>query len=101
MLKHLKQLLILFGTYFLAVTCLAQSSQSLGGAIGNVLQPLGMLGQLIKVVCIIAGVGMLVGSLVRYKRHRQNPVEAPLSSCIMLFLTGLALLALALIPVPS
>lgn len=101
MTKYLKQILALLSLYFFSARCLAQNSESLGGAIGNLLQPLGMLGQLIKVTCIVAGVGFIVGSLVRFKRYRQNPVEAPLSSSIMLFITGLALLALALIPMPT
>lgn len=59
------------------------------------------IGQLLKVIAIVAGVALLFFSIVQYKKHRNNPIETPLSTVIMTFVIGLGLIALSFVPMGS
>jgi intracellular multiplication protein IcmD len=61
---------------------------------GNVLDIRGI----VRAICIITGAALVLGSIFQYKKHRNNPSEVPLSTPIMTLLAGLALIALAFIP---
>ncbi len=84
---------------FLPTLCIASpGAHSLGEIAGGISDPILGIIKLVHAICLIAGVGLVVGSVIRYKQHRQNPVEVPMSSCIMLLIAGLALIALTFIP---
>lgn len=56
------------------------------------------VGKLMKTVCIATGICLALFSIVQFMKHRKNPIETPLSTVIMTFLVGLALIGLSLIP---
>ena len=57
-----------------------------------------MIRGIIRAVCIIAGCALVLGSVLQYKKHRQNPLEVRLGSVFVSLFTGLALIALSFIP---
>ncbi len=73
-------------------------SAGFGSIAQGINEPLTVLIQFVRIVCIVTGVGLIVGGFVKYKQHRDNPVEVPLSSCIFLVLGGIALIVLTFIP---
>jgi len=66
--------------------------QSLGEISQRLLSPTTGLHHAIKLMCYVVGVGLLVGGLLQYKRHRVNPSEVRLSTPILLVFLGLFLL---------
>jgi len=54
---------------------------------------------IVRTVCIIAGVSLILGSLLQYKKYRQNPVETRLGAVIFTFVTGVSLILLSFAPV--
>jgi hypothetical protein len=75
-----------------------QSSLNLGDLSDNVFNiGLGVCG-IIQAVCVIAGISLVLGSVLQYKRYRQNPIEVRLSTVITGFVTGIALIILEYIP---
>jgi len=52
----------------------------------------------IQIVCIVSGIALILGGLLKFKKYRRNPVEARLSSVIFDFIIGLILIGLAFIP---
>ena len=77
---------------------------ALSGSIGDVakhaVQAEMGLKRLIDTVLIVTAAGMILGALFQFRKHFQNPIEFRLSSVFTLLFTGLALIALALIPMP-
>ncbi len=57
------------------------------------------IAELLHIICLVTGIALIAGSLMKYKRHRENPTEAPLSMVFVMLLTGLALIALMFIPI--
>jgi len=45
----------------------------------------------------VVGIAMLVGSLIRFKEHRDNPQQVPFSQPITLLLLGLGVIAIPVI----
>ena len=80
---------------------LARPNTDLGGIAKNLNAPLKGVTSIMLSICLVAGVGLVVGGLIRYLQHRKNPVEATLGSCIALLLAGLALIALTFAPLPN
>ena len=80
---------------------LAMASRRKGGfgkIAQNIQQPVTGVIEIVKGICLVVGIGMLVGALIQYKTHRQNPVEVTMGSVITLLLAGLALIGLTFIP---
>ncbi len=97
---YLKCYYWVFAAFLLALPqwVFARRSQSLGGIAKNLDQPIqGVIG-LIQTICLIAGIGLLIGSVIKYMQHRKNPVEVTLGTVFTLLLVGLALIALTFIP---
>ena len=69
-----------------------------GGIAMNLFQAEMNLHGILKAICITAGVGLLLGAVMRYKKHRKNPYEATLSSVITNLVIGSLLILLAFIP---
>lgn len=76
-----------------------QSSISAGDIAGNIFG-VGMdVRAIVRFVSIVAGVSMILGSLLQYKKYRQNPVETTLGTVIFTFVIGVGLILLSFIPV--
>jgi hypothetical protein len=74
-----------------------------GGSIGDVAENL-VQGELtirdvIQDICIITGVAFILGSLIQYRKHRQNPSEVTLSTVFVNLIIGILVLLMAFIPI--
>ena len=99
-MNRLKSYAILFFMVLIPPATLASHrSQSIGDIARSLDRPVMGIVELVRAVCLIAGVGMVVGSLIKYKQHRRNPIEVSLGSVFAILLAGLALIALTFIPV--
>jgi hypothetical protein len=85
--------------YSLPMNVLAQSKSWSEGA-NDILQAEKYINKFIKAVCIMSGVGLIVSSVAKIARYRQNSVETRLSHIVVSLLLGIALLLIALIPMP-
>lgn len=57
-----------------------------------------MAGAIMRMICLITGGALLMGTLFKYKKYRKNPIEVKLSSVFVMLLTSLALIALYFVP---
>lgn len=73
-------------------------NQSIGEIAGNLFEATETLHGIIQVVLVVAGAALLLGSLLQYRKYRENPIETRLSTVIFLFFLGLLLIVLAFIP---
>jgi len=70
----------------------------LGEVAGNIFGIEMHVHDLLHIVCITAGAGMLMGALIKYNKHRQNPLEVTIGSIITNIIIGIALIVLAFVP---
>ena len=91
--RYISQSLILFWVY---------SPLSIAANIGVVaeeaLEPVGFLSSFVSKMCYVIGTILIVGSLMQYKRHRDNPTEVRISKPLMLLLLGLVIALIPLVP---
>lgn len=95
-LKQLKRASLFIGatiSIFLATNAYA-AGQSLGDVSKTLTGITGGLGKMMYGVSFVAGVAFILAGAVQYKYYRDNPQMIRLSTPIMYFLLGLALVAL-------
>lgn len=56
---------------------------------------------LLRVIMFVTSAGLFMGAIIRFQKYRQNPVETPLSSVLLLLLVAILLLALAFVPIQA
>ena len=78
--------------------CSSSQAVSLGNIAQNLTVASKSIAELIHTLCWITGIALIAGALLKYKRHRENPVEAPLSMVFVMLLAGIALITLTFIP---
>ncbi len=71
---------------------------SMGHAAHNLLGPLGAIISMVRAICIITGLGLLLGSMVKYSDHRNNRQQTTLTTIFVMIVAGAALMTLAFIP---
>lgn len=59
--------------------------------------PMMALSKTMVAMAFVSGVGFLLAALIQYKYHRENPQQVRFSTPVLLFLLGLALVALPII----
>ncbi len=67
---------------------------SLGQASINAIEPISIFTTVLYDLCYILGTAFVLGSIIRYKEHRNNPSQTPISRVIMLLIFGLILLVI-------
>lgn len=68
------------------------------GQLANILMaPTAGIARIMMAMAFVAGVGFLMGAIIQYKYHRENPQQVRLSTPLLLLALGLALLALPLV----
>ena len=70
------------------------SSDSLGGVAANITDSLTNVTKLITGVSYVAGMGFALAGIVKFKAHKDNPTQVPLSAPIVLVCIAAALLFL-------
>lgn len=76
----------------------ATDSVSLGNVAGNVFDIEMNVHEILKAVCLVSASALFLSALIKYKKHRSNPIEVPLSAAITNLIIALVLVVLAFIP---
>lgn len=79
-------------------SCNVVATAGLGEVAQGIYEPISIVIQLVRAVSIISGSGLILGSLIRYRDYRRNPVAVRLSSVLFMFIFGSALILVGLIP---
>lgn len=70
---------------------------SLGDMANWMMGPVNGLGKVFGYICLIGGIGMILGALLQYKAHRENPSQVRLTTPVFLLVVGVILIILPLI----
>jgi intracellular multiplication protein IcmD len=70
----------------------SSSGVGLGAIATNVKNNLTAVAQLITAGSYVAGMGFAVGAIAKFKQHKDNPQQMPLSTPIVLLFIGIALI---------
>lgn len=73
------------------------ASQGLGSVADNMTSTMGSLSQFVQALSFVVGFGFGVGAIVKYKAHRDNPLQVRVSEPITLFFISLAFICLGLV----
>lgn len=72
----------------------AYQPQGVGKVADNLLQPVAFASQFIYSACLVIGASFIFAGIIKYVEHRRNPLVAPMSTVVFLFLAGIFLMAL-------
>ena len=70
------------------------SSNVAGFAEGGVLNVIAVL----RFICVVVGVGLLVGAVVKFSGYRRNPEQVKLMDVFVLLAVGAAMIGISYIP---
>lgn len=98
-IKNLLLRIKLFIILIIPCVAFAAENQDLSGIAENVVDVGDMMYQFFRAICMVASAGMFLGAILKYQKHRKNPIIAKLSDVIMMLVLSGALLLLAFIPV--
>lgn len=76
--------------------CLAATN--LGELANELSTPVDLFTSIIVKICYVIGFVLIVGSGLQYKRYRENPSEVRFSQPVLLFIFGVVVIILPLIP---
>lgn len=92
MKKVIVGLLALSGLMASAVALAAASGSGIGQIAAQVTSNLGAVAKLITAAAYVAGIAMVVGAIVKFKAHKDNPTQIPIGTPIALLFVGVALI---------
>lgn len=67
---------------------------TIGDIARNLTGPVSDLTHFVQVICLLTGIALLFGAFIKFRIHRQNPVEVPIGTPIMLIIVALGLIAI-------
>jgi len=70
------------------------SGETLGGVAKMLSKSIGSLAGLIKGIALVAGIGFSVGSIMKFKQHKDNPTQIPVGTPVALLFIAAALIFL-------
>ena len=70
----------------------ASTSMGIGGVAAKVTTNVGNIAKLITAASYVAGMGFVVGAIVKFKAHKDNPTQIPIGTPIALLFVGAALI---------
>lgn len=85
---------ILAGCCFYAGHAFAANSPTITGLVSNVTGTTQQLGTLIVSIAYVAGLGFAMGSILKFKQHKDNPTQIPIGTPIALLFVSAALMFL-------
>jgi len=88
----MRKLSLLVFLIMLSITNTYADSLSLGDMADWVMGPVNGLGKVFGYICLIGGIGMILGSFLQYKAHRENPSQVRLTTPVFLLVVGIILL---------
>lgn len=96
-MKLSKKQVILFTTatlLSLGIVYAAPSGQTIGGLADNVRATIGNIAQLLSAASYVCGVGFALAGMMKFKAHKDQPQQVPLSAPIVLLAVGAGLIFL-------
>jgi len=96
-LKHKNKVKVVLALLSLLVAPFAiagTASSGLSGVAEQVESQIRSIANLLVIVSYVAGVGFALGGVIKFKSHRDNPTQVPLSAPIVLLAVGACLLFL-------
>ncbi len=90
----------MWGLWASVLTAQAQSYQNQGGLGQSYNAFLYLVHGIVAKVCVVAGAVLLMGGIVQYKAHRDNPSAVKVTVPISMIVVGLLLIGLAHLPSP-
>jgi len=73
------------------VAVTASSTKTVGGVAANITQASSFFTSVLYAAFYIIGISLVVASIMRYRDHRMNPSQTPISKVIFMLLAGLFL----------
>lgn len=83
---------MVLGTYALAQATGGTDSTGIGGVAAKVTTNLANIAKLITAGSYVAGMAFVVGAIVKFKAHKDNPTQIPIGTPIALLFVGAALI---------
>lgn len=82
--------------FFVPIISVAANREptGLGLVAKNMMEPVGLFGDMINTACWLLGGAFLLISIVKYKQHRNNPTMVPISTVVFLIVAGSILVGL-------
>lgn len=76
--------------FFVPIISMAASREptGLGLVAKNMMEPVGLFGDMINTACWLLGGAFLLISIIKYKQHRTNPTMVPISTVVFLVVAG-------------
>lgn len=81
----------------LSCAAFAEQAVTVDDVVTNLFGPTIALGRMMHALFFCAGVGFVVGAMIQYKAHRDNPSQVRISTPILLLILGLVLLIVPLL----
>ncbi|OGT36579.1 MAG: hypothetical protein A3F11_08265 [Gammaproteobacteria bacterium RIFCSPHIGHO2_12_FULL_37_14] len=92
-MKKVILILLAFGCILTGISALAATSISgIGSVASQVTTQFGPIARFITALAYIAGMAFVVGALVKFKAHKDNPTQIPIGTPIALLFIGAALI---------
>lgn len=85
----------LFGLMCLSIGTIAlaaDTSIGIGGVAAKVTTNVGNIAKLITAGSYVAGMAFVVGAIVKFKAHKENPTQIPIGTPVALLFVGAALI---------
>lgn len=90
-----KKLLKLYGIALTVMLCMgpdAATTENLKTVAGRVIESFDNVAKLISAAAYVAGMGFAVGAIAKFKQHKENPTQIPLSQPVVFLLVGVCLM---------
>lgn len=97
-MKAFCKYLCLISCALLCFTITVHAGSSYGDIAKDAMGPIGAITKLLRVICVLTGVGLFFSGCVKFFDWRRNPVETTLGLVLAFIFAGLALIGLALLP---
>jgi hypothetical protein len=97
--RYILRLLVIVLTLFASPLVSAAELVGIGDFADSLIAPVGVVSDFVNTAATIVGIACIFGAFLRFGQFRINPVAAPISSVIILFILGLSLLCLPLLNV--
>ena len=94
LIKAIIYLALACGAFYVSFAFGATTNQGLSGIAGNVTGAFKSFAKLITAGSFLAGLGFAVGSILKFKQHKDNPTQIPIGTPIALMFVAVALLFL-------
>lgn len=69
-------------------------NKSLGDIATNIMNSFAQLGQLMLAIAYLSGFGFTVSAIFKFKQHKDNPTQIPVSTPLALLMVGIVLIFL-------